>query len=103
MSNKDNFQDLLRAMAYADSLQIAQDQMPNERCVDFCKRQKAPTGFNIWVFLMQQAEQMENALREIAHGEIPSDEMPSVDDPEFRYKMLLWAQKRARQGLGNVS
>jgi hypothetical protein len=65
MTNRENFDDLLRAMEYANDLLAQYQALPHDRCRAFNKRQDAPIGFNIWQFLMKRAEEMEIELIEL--------------------------------------
>ena len=48
-----------------------------------------------------EVERLRQALHDIAHGNPPKGEMPSLDDPNaFRHGMWTWSQKHARRALG---
>lgn len=60
-----NFDNLRKAIEYAEELRQVHFRMPHGRCIEFCKRQNAPLGSNIWIFLMKRAEEMEHELEEL--------------------------------------
>ena len=58
-TRKQAFADLYNAVQYAAELESAFYRLPHERAQEFCSRQNAPIGCNIWQFLMDWAEARE--------------------------------------------